>query len=174
MKRLILTMAATVLLGAGLSACQTATPYQPAAPGAVTAGGYGETKIEDDRWRVSFHGNSFTARETVETYLLYRAAELTANQGFDWFETEQRHTDKHTETFGEPIGPYGFGWRFHHRFGPWGDPFWGDDFDVQTVDQYDASVEIVMHHGPKPTDNPHAFDAHQVMSNLSGKIIRPS
>ena len=33
-----------------------------------------------DRWKVSFSGNSLTDRNTVETYLLYRAAELTDQQ----------------------------------------------------------------------------------------------
>ena len=32
-----------------------------------------------------FHGNSLTSRETVEAYLLYRAAELTIERGGDWF-----------------------------------------------------------------------------------------
>ena len=181
MKRWILALAASVALGGALSACETATPYQPLAAGTAQSGGYSEIKLEDDRWRVTFQGNSLTSRAIVETYLLHRAAELTVSQGFDWFETAQRQTDKRTETFGEPFGPYGFGWRYYRRGLGWGDPFWGGgpywgggpwgpwggDIDIQTIERFEASAEIVMHHGQKPTADPHAFDAHQVLANLT-------
>jgi hypothetical protein len=125
-----------------------------------------------------------TSRETVETYLLYRAAELTLAQGYDWFTTTERSTDKHSEADVEPIGPYGpwgpgWGpyWRVYGgwgwRGGYWGDPFWGD-INVQQIERYEATAEIVMGHGPKPADDKHAFDARDVMSNLSGKIVKPS
>src|ERR1700753_1116092 len=98
MKRLVIAGLAALALG-GLSACETATPYQPLNPSAASAGGFSETKVETDRWRVSFAGNSMTSRETVETYLLYRAAELTVARGFDWFQMAQRNTDRHTSTY---------------------------------------------------------------------------
>jgi hypothetical protein len=160
MKRLIIAATALLALG-GLSACETATPYQPLKPGSASSGGYSEVKVEQDRWRITFAGNSMTARDTVETYLLYRAAELTVNQGYDWFETVDRQTYKHTETFADPVGPYGYGWRPYWRYSVrgfgwrgwdpyWGDPFWADQVDVQTIERYETSAEIVMHHGPKP------------------------
>jgi hypothetical protein len=186
MKRWALAFAATIALGGALSACETATPYQPLAAGAAQSGGYSEVKLEDNRWRVSFQGNGLTSRATVETYLLHRAAELTVNQGFDWFETAQRQTDKHTQSFGDPFGPYGygFGWRYYrHGFG-WGggDPFWGDPYwggpywggAFQTIEQYEASAEIVMRHGQKPADDPRAFDARQILSNLAGRVVPPT
>jgi hypothetical protein len=183
MKRWILALAATVALGGALSACETATPYQPLAAGNAQSGGYSETKLEDNRWRVSFAGNSLTSRATVETYLLHRAAELTVAQGYDWFETAQRATDKHVDTFGTGFGPYdyGFGWRYFRRGGWYGDPFWGGpwggpwgpDFDIQTIERFEATTEVVMHHGQKPVDNPHAFDARQVLTNTAAKVALP-
>ncbi len=187
MKRLMIVAAAIAALG-GLSACETATPYQPLKPGSASSGGYSETKLEQDRWRITFAGNSMTSRETVETYLLYRAAELTVNQGDDWFETVERQTDKHSETQVDPIGGpygYGFGWRPYWRYygagfgwrgwDPyWGDPFWADRVDVQQIERYETSAEIIMHHGPKPADDKHAFDARDVMSNLASKIVKPA
>jgi hypothetical protein len=188
MKRLVIALAAAAAL-VGLAACETATPYQPLAPGSAQSGGYSEVKLEQDRWRVTFAGNSMTSRETVETYLLYRAAELTLAQGYDWFETVQRQTEKHSETRVEPIGPYGpygygYGWRPYWRYygrgygwrgwDPyWGDPFWADSIDVQQIERYEASAEIVVHHGAKPAGDKHAFDARDVMANLSGKIVKP-
>jgi len=65
-----------VALAAGLTACATPTPYQPNIRGQAASGGYSEVRIEPDRFRVNFAGNSLTSRETVEGYLLFRAAEL--------------------------------------------------------------------------------------------------
>ena len=56
------------------SACMTTTPYQPLKGGE----GYSEQRIESNRYTVRFFGNAQTPRQTVENYLLYRAAELSA------------------------------------------------------------------------------------------------
>ena len=82
-------LAALALLGA----CATATPYQAAQN---SNSGYAEQQIETNRWTVSFSGNSLTDRQTVETYLLYRAAELTSQQGFDHFRVVKRETEADT------------------------------------------------------------------------------
>jgi hypothetical protein len=182
---------AAITLAAGLAACETATPYQPNVPGQATRGGYSETRIEPGRWRVTFSGNSLTSRETVEGYLLYRAAELTLQGGDDWFAMVDRNTDRASRTYVEPDPLYhpwygaGFGfwrpsWRFRQRgFGwrtwdPfWGDPFWADRYDVHTVESFEASAEIVTHKGAKPEGDPRAFDAHAVVDNLRSKIRYP-
>src|SRR5579872_2803016 len=104
MHRSAAALVAAIALTAGLSACETATPYQPMAPHTKVWGGFTDQRIEADRYRVTFQGNSVTSRKTVETYLLYRAAELTLAQGYDWFEAAERHTDKSVETYvsGDP------------------------------------------------------------------------
>ena len=73
--------AVAIALVAMLAGCGTATPYQPATDGQ----GYAEQALERDRYRVTFVGNSLTSRETVENYLLFRAAEVTMSKGFDHF-----------------------------------------------------------------------------------------
>jgi len=183
---------AALALAAGLSACATPTPYQPSVPGKASAGGYSEQRIEADRWRITFAGNSLTSRETVEAYLLFRAAELTVQQRHDWFTIVDRNTDRHSRTYVDPDPLYrpwygpgfgywrpswryyggGFGWRSWDPF--WGDPFWADRVDVRTVDRFEASAEIVMHDGPKPTGDPRAFDARGVVENLGPRIQRPA
>lgn len=185
-------LAAVLVLATGLAACQTATPYQPAAKGSATSGGYSETRLEPNRWRVNFDGNSMTSRETVEGYLLFRAAELTLQNGDDWFEINDRHTDRNARTYVDPdplyrpwYGP-GFGywrpsWRFRGRGFGWrtwdpyfGDPFWADQVDVHTVQSFEASAEIITHKGTKPADDPRAFDAHAVVDNLKSRIQYPA
>ncbi len=84
-------VAATTLV----AACSSGpTPYQPAAG---YDRGYSEQKIESERYRISFKGNSLTGRETVENYLLFRAAELTLQSGFDIFTIVSRDTDKDSD-----------------------------------------------------------------------------
>lgn len=182
MKRLLIAAAALL----ALAACTTPTPYQPLASGTPVSGGYTDQMLDGTHFRVSFSGNDLTPREQVETYMLYRAAELTAAKGFDWFEMVDRHTQNTGTTFIDSYGPYwqptwAFGRRgrrgrvFYGGFfgGPfWGDP-WGEDATVDTIDKFSASAEVVVGHGPKPAGDPRAFDARQVMENLQARIVRP-
>lgn len=160
-----------------LGACATATPYRPAGPGGY--GGYAEQRLDADRYRVTFAGNSVTSREQVEMSLLLRAAELTLESGHDWFSTVNRATDRDTRYSGfrdpfyrDRYWPYwGPDWRFQ-RAGAWSrwDPFWEDD--IRQVDRYEASAEIVMGRGPKPAGDPNAFDAREVIANVGPRVTR--
>jgi hypothetical protein len=175
MRSKLAAILAAIGIAGALAACETATPYQPLTQNSTASGGFSDQKIEPDRFRVSFQGNTLTSRKTVESYLLYRSAELTLAQGYDWFEAVDRSTDRSTQTYyDDPYWhPY---WRFggfHHHFGwgAWGP--WPDDFDTETVESFAASTEIVMHHGPKPAADPRAYDAHAVIANLGPTIQRP-
>ncbi|MDO8295421.1 MAG: hypothetical protein Q7T19_03180 [Caulobacter sp.] len=182
-------LAAALVATVGLTACATATPYQPNVRGQAVSGGFSEVRLETDRFRVNFAGNSLTSRETVERYLLYRAAELTVAQGGDWFSLVERQTDRKARTYVDPdpysgFGPYGYWrpyWRYYGpRWGwrawdPWyGDPFWADRVDVRTVERFEASAEILLGHGSKPSNDPRAFDAREVLTNLGPTIVRPT
>jgi hypothetical protein len=179
--------AAAALTLLALAGCTTATPYQPVGTQGRASGGYSDLRIEDNRYRVTFSGNTMTSRETVETYLLYRAAELTQSQGYDWFVMADRGTEKKSRTtIDQPFstGPYGWwgpSWRYRGAGFGWrgwdpvrGDPFWDRQIDVRTVDRYEASAEIVMGRGPKPANDPRAFDARQVLANLNARLVTPS
>jgi hypothetical protein len=179
MKRTALALAATFALALTLAGCETATPYQPIAAGNPVAGGFADQRLDDTHFRVNFRGNAMTSREQVETYLLYRAAELSVDQGFDWFEMVERQTHNNGETYLSGYGgywaPY---WRFHGGWGwgAWdpfsGGPFWGG-YDVERVDRFEGIAEIAVGRGPKPAGDTRAFDARQVMANLGPKIVRP-
>lgn len=187
---LLPALAALALLGA----CATATPYQAATD---SERGYENQRIENNRWQVSFGGNSLTDRETVETYLLYRAAELTRQEGYDHFRVVRRDTDEDSRLvatgFSSTYSPFYSGFYCDYRFyGPRGvafhrsafaptrfsafhDPF-GYGFgapDYREIVRYEATAEIIMGRGPKPEDDPAFFDAAQVLENLSPRIIRP-
>lgn len=159
----------------GVAACGSMgpTPYQPALG---TEMGYSDTMIESNRFRVSFKGNSLTNRETVENYLLFRAAELTLQQGYDHFTIADRDTDRERSIRGG--GPAYYGSRldyiyFHPRYGWIGSysPMWGPSTQKE-VTQYQASAEIVLGRGAKGSD-PNSFDAREVSKNLAGHVTRP-
>ena len=168
-----------VLCAAILAACATATPYQPATPASGDGGyGYAEHKIEANRYSLSFGGNALTERDKVESYLLYRAAELTLEQGYDYFIVAQRATDNRTRLLPYPgSSQFGFypsySW-YAPRYGwrPFYDPYW-DDTTYREVTRYQATAEIVLYKGQKPGSDPQAFDARQVRENLGGQIVRP-
>ena len=171
-------LAATAALA--LSACATATPYGPA--GVDSRYGYAEQRVDADRYRISFAGNSVTSREQVEMALLLRAAEVTAENGYDWFSTVNRATDRDVrfQAIPDPFyrdrySPFwGPTWRYQRRglWSPWGDPF-GRDFDVREIDRFEASAEIIMGRGAKPAGDPNAFDAREVVQNLGPRVTRP-
>jgi len=178
-------LAAAALGSALLGACMTATPYQPlGAPNTRASGGFSDVQLAADRYRVTFAGNSLTSRERVETYLLYRAAELTAERGYDGFTIVDRATDRDVETriYRDPFGPGPYRWwrpywRYQGAFGwrrwdPWyGDAFWADDIDVRTVQRFEASAEIVMFRGTRSDEK--SFNARDVLTNLGPAIEMP-
>lgn len=189
MKRL--SLAAAVAALAFTAACATATPYQPAT---LSDRGYSEMKIEDNRFQVEFSGNSLTDRKTVETYLLFRAAELTKQNGYDHFRVVRRGTDASTRVIpaGAAYSPYYDHFYLNYRyFGPraayfydpyrvvrysrfgFYDPFWDGPVSYREQTSYIASAEIVMGKGAKP-DDVAFFDADQVIFNLAGQIQRPA
>ncbi|MFT3998125.1 MAG: hypothetical protein QM667_12030 [Asticcacaulis sp.] len=177
--RKLLTAAALGLSMTLLAACTTPTPYQPVTgnPSSSLSRGYSDQRIEANRYRLKFSGNSVTSRETVEDYLLYRSAELTLENGYDWFTMVGRATkeDRNTSTtYRDPFsGPYfgGFYWRYYRSgWGSWGS--WQED--QTTFYRYEATAEVVFGKGAKPADDPNAYDAREVKQNLEARIVRPS
>ncbi|WP_326524553.1 CC0125/CC1285 family lipoprotein [Sphingomonas sp.] len=183
---------AAALAGATLlAACAGPTPYRPAMGSGFSRTGFMDQQVERDRFRVAFAGNSYTSRETVERYLLFRAAEVTLQSGNDYFVMADRDTDKQTRTYTTPgwSRPYGgfsgfgywgpswryygrgFGWRGWDPF--WGDPFWDRSVDVRTVERYEASAEIIVGKGHKPDGNVRAFNARDVVDRLGPTIQLP-
>lgn len=163
---------ATMLLAAVLlAACATATPYRQAL--SQDDYGYQAQKLEQDRYRIRFSGNSQTDRQTVENYLLYRAAELTLEQGKDYFIVADGSTEKNVEqrstVVGSPAFSFGFGHShgYHQGFGL------GVNIINSSYRDYQAYGNIVLKSGTKPTDNIYAYNARDVIENLGGFIQRP-
>lgn len=150
-------------LGALLVGCATVTPYQPLDNGQ----GYSDQRLESNRYRVRFAGNQQTPKETVQNYLLFRAAEITLRQGHDYFVAIDQQTDEDTTQYQTVSFGTGFGsWRWY-PFGTVG---------VSTTrgnSQYMAEANILTFAGDKPAADPNAFDARQIVENLGPTVIRP-
>ncbi len=171
MNRFIVVIALISLL----SACVTATPYQQAPPRGF---GYSEERLDQNKYRVTFRGNSLTKRETVEDYLLYRAAELTLQNGYSHFLVVGRDTEAKTR-YRYWIDSYGGRGFFYHGFPgwyprPWYDPCgpWGS-YDVQPVTNYIATAEIILVKSAVQEGDSRAFDAQQVLTQVGPRVVRP-
>lgn len=170
----------------------SSTPYQPLGAGSRVSGGYSDIRIDETHYRVSFAGNRLTSRERVESYLLFRAAELTLLKGYDYFIIEDREVDHQIERqlrrdpFYDPwYAPYHTYWRpywryyrngrgWYHWYPYYGDPFWADRYDVRTIERFEATADIAMGRGARPNGNLRSFDAREVRDRLAPQIEYPN
>ena len=147
-----------------LAACATGpTPYAPA----QRAGGPGftETRIESDRYRVNFHADSGGMARASDLVLL-RAAELTLQNGNDWFAVTQRETEGGAYAGGArpnvSIGVGGANYGGHTSIGTGVGVTLGGNGGSNGAT---ATLEIRMGKGPKPADVA-VYDARDVQRSI--------
>ena len=157
MKRGLVAIALTL----ALAACTTPTVYAPMTkPG---TSGYSETRIQSDRYRITFRGGSDAGRNRVSDLALLRAAQIATGQGYDWFRV--------TERYGEMIPPkgpilsIGGGTSSYSRGGGvdiggsvGGIPLGGGPTISETI-------EVLLGKGPAPHE-PDVYDAHDVARSI--------
>jgi hypothetical protein len=51
----------------------------------ILGDGYSEENLGEDRWRVTFSVTALTSSDQIDTFLLYRCAELTVEKNFSYF-----------------------------------------------------------------------------------------
>ena len=169
MKAVSLSLAA--LLALVVAGCATPTPYSPKSEGF----GYTSQQLEDNHYRVTFSGNFATPRETVEDYLLYRAAEVTLDTGHDYFVVTDNDLERSVTYQALDYGHHDR-W-FYRRYwwsGGFFDPFWGPPaVTVRPLDRYAAFATIAVFSGEKPAGREDAYDARTVKSRLGPRVARP-
>ena len=154
-----------------LVGCASPTPYGAAQDGY----GYSDIQLEANRYLVTFSGNSLTPRQSVEVFLLYRAAEITLATGNDHFilgaAGTERSTSYRTTYNGGAWGPWGgIGYSSYGS-----SVFAGLSTGYTTeVNRYEASTELQVFPGPKPAGDPDAYDAREVETRLRPIIERLS
>ncbi len=80
-----------------------ATPYQRVA----FAGGFSETQLAENVFKVSFRGNGYTGREQASDFALLRAAEVTIENGFRYFAVVDEQSYASHSTYTTPTTTYG-------------------------------------------------------------------
>jgi hypothetical protein len=171
-----LLISATALL---LAACATQTPYKPADKS--DSYGYTETRLTSDHYRVVFTGNSTTPADTTRDFALLRAAELTLQNGGDWFQLVSRNTDKKTQTSGVDTGPDFYPQQaVYQRCGlvrcesvvTTTPGYIGGSVGSSTTSNiYTSEVEIVVGKNPMPK-TAESYDARQTAASLRRMLIK--
>ena len=174
-RTLSLTLAAGLLAG-----CMSPSPYAPRLEGQRT--GYTDRALTQTRYRVTFTGNTITPRETVESFLLLRAAEVTRAAGHTNFVFDTRNTRTNTSVQTIPYGPpaYPFWGGYGHRgFGYWGGyghrgfGYWGGwgfayepAVDVVVRTNFEAYAEIVLLTPEQAAKEPRSLNAAEVIARI--------
>lgn len=167
--------------GALLSACASQSAYAPAEK--PKAAGYTETRLADNRYRVSFTGNSVTPSGTVKDYALLRSAELTLQQGNDWFRVLDRDIDKKVNSYTSA----GAGADFPGQTSVYqscgllscqstvvSSPGFSSGAGIASTSSstaYSSTLEILMGKNPQP-QNVDAYDARDLASNLRERMAQ--
>jgi hypothetical protein len=157
-----------------LAGCMSPSPYAPRTAG--TDSGYTDRELTPNRYRITFSGNSVTPRETVESYLLLRAAEVTRAAGYQSFVFDTRNTKANTTYQTVPYYPAPDPWWGYRRgFGYWGG--YGFAFeptmDVIARTKFDAYAEIVLLTPDQAAREPRAVNAADVIARISPEAVMP-
>ena len=153
---------------AGLAACASTPSYAPAT--SPTSAGYSETQIENNRYFVTYRASGAADVRLLEDYALLRAADLTLQNGREWFWVDRRTLDEQNAqrsgpSFGVGIGGGSWGGRSGGSVGVgMSFPLGGG---VQRANS--TTLEIRMGEGPKP-DASNAYDARAVSQNLRSRV----
>lgn len=146
-----------------LTACASLAPYGPQT--SARGQGYSEQRIERDRFRITYNGVG--APGPVEGMALRRAAELTLQQGYDWFEVTQRWIDGRPGSAGgvRPSVSIGAGSGHYGGYRSSGVGV-GLGFDISGPQPTSTTLEIVMGRGAAPR-SADAYDARSVQDSLA-------
>ncbi|MFD2177758.1 CC0125/CC1285 family lipoprotein [Veronia pacifica] len=85
-----------ILVLACLQGC--ATTYQSNG----FTGGYSETQIDENVFKVTFKGNAYTSKERASDFTLLRSAELTLQNGFTYFAVIDANSYSSNSTYTTP------------------------------------------------------------------------
>lgn len=176
----LLPLLVLALLVCGASGC--ATPYRAYRGFPPPTGGYSDMRLDASTFQVTFGGNGYTARQTVETYLLYRCAEVTAAAGYDYFVVVGASTGgtpiywsipghyHSTTQFSGATSSVGSATEFSGTASTTGT--YSPPREMRLGQRLTSSAVIKAFKGEKPADSPSAFDSHEVLQYLGPSVGR--
>ena len=153
-----------------LTGCMTLAPYGPQT--AQGSQGYSEYRIDSEHWRVTYNGVG--APGPVADMALLRAADLTVEQGYDWFEVTQRYVDGRPDSAGgfRPSMSVGYGGgSYGGRYGRYSSSGVGVGvgLNFQGPSPTSTTLEIVMGRGQAP-GQAETYDARSVQQSLRARF----
>ncbi len=153
MKKTLLAIAISAFALAACASTYGAPRYQQARSQGDT--GYYDTRIDQNRYRVQYRVESGDA-QLAEDWVFRRAAELTLDNRYDWFQVLSRSRDLSDSAFQRYDSTRYEDDRTNYDRPPYGD--YGDSV---------ATIEIVMGENPPPRANS-VYDARRVLDQARG------
>ena len=156
---------AAVLIVATLSAC--ATPYGKYG----LLGGFTDSRIDENTYSISVDTNGLTSQQTTSMHAFYRAAELTVENGFDYFVIASDANNSTSMAMAMPGGSTS-----NTTINTYGSTAYGRTTTtyapttVVPVVYPNSTLIIKSFKGAKPEGVPNAYDAHTVMKYLGPQI----
>lgn len=154
-----------------LTSCATA--YGPNS----WTGGYADEKIDEDSYIVSFYGNGYASEERVWNFWIYRCAELTKLNGYDYFSLTPLDKKTSKSDYGDPGGKlYGFGTVDQSILNELAGFYEEDDLEkvqyyYQTITTYSSRARVDMYKDPMPPSVKLVLHAQTIM-DLLGEYIK--
>ena len=137
-----------------------ATPYQPLG----FRGGYSDFRIDHNTFQIRFRGNGSTPRERVETFFLYRCAEITARGGYDYFIITGQETESQVSAITIP----GISATISRIFPA--EPLKREE--TLYFISYVVTARIRAFNGEKPRDLANAHEAKELIRRLEPRVER--
>jgi hypothetical protein len=106
--------------------------------------------------------------------MLYRCAEITLQNGKDYFVVVNKDVDKNTkyETYGRTLAwGWSGGWTWRHGYFPPTGYIEGSSY-ARPIANYEVIADIVLYSGPKPKDSVDAYDAREVLKAIGPTVIQ--
>lgn len=158
------SLVAIVSAVALLAGCATGYHTQDA-----LRGGFSETQLDTNVFRVSFQGNEFTGRGTAEDYVLLRSADVTLSHGFTHFAIVDAKSRANTSYVAMPTQTYTSGSATvigHTAYGSTNTTTYGGE--VIAVTEPSTTNTIVAFNG-KPNIPAMVYDARFICESLGAK-----
>lgn len=152
---------------AALAACNTPSRYEPMTK--KSGSGYSETRIEDNRFRITFRGGKGESGGRVKDLALLRAADLALANGYDWFEVVNRYGEENASS-GPRVGVGGGGGNFGGSTAV--GIGLGTSFNLSGPVRTET-IEVLMGKGERP-DRPNSYNAQGIRQTISAPAAKTS
>lgn len=159
----------------GLTACASQSAYRPAED--AHDHGYYSQAVGNGKYVAGYNGSSTMSENLVKDYALFHAAELTMQQGKDWFRVVERES-RSVEKPGPALTRHQTDYVVQQRCGLLGcssnvRPVMHTTVGVDAANGrtvWSSRLEIVMGTGPKPADGGSYYDADTLLETLMAEM----